>query len=54
VYKCNAKMILVETIPEIGGGEIMESSREGEFKHDIVEILYVRTFVNTTMYPHPV
>jgi hypothetical protein len=32
-------MIPVETVPRIRGGRMKESSREGEFKHDIFDIL---------------
>jgi hypothetical protein len=35
----NAKMIPVETIIGIRGGEIKDSSREGEFKYDIFDTL---------------
>jgi hypothetical protein len=45
------KMILIETIPGMRG-VIKENSGGGEFKYDIFDIL-LRTFVNTTMYPHP-
>jgi hypothetical protein len=31
----NAKMVPVETIPGIGGGEIQESNGGGEFNYDI-------------------
>jgi hypothetical protein len=34
----NAKMILVETIPGIGG-ELKESSGRSEFKYDIFDML---------------
>jgi hypothetical protein len=33
----NSKMIPVETIPGMGGGEIKESSGGGEFKYDIFD-----------------
>jgi hypothetical protein len=35
----NAEMIPVETVPEIGGGVMKESSRRGEFKYDIFDTL---------------
>jgi hypothetical protein len=35
----NAKIIPVETVPGIGGGEIKESCRGGEFKYDVFDIL---------------
>jgi hypothetical protein len=35
----NAKMMLDKIIPEMGGEEIKESSREGEFKFDIFDTL---------------
>jgi hypothetical protein len=43
----NGKIISVETISGMGGGEIKENSGGGEFKYDIFDI---RTFVNATMY----
>jgi hypothetical protein len=33
----NSKIIPVETIPGMGGGEIKESSGGGEFKYDIFD-----------------
>jgi hypothetical protein len=35
----NAKMVPVETVPGIGGGEVKESSGVGEFKYDISDTL---------------
>jgi hypothetical protein len=35
----NGKMIPVETIPGIGGGEIKEHDAGGKFKHDVFDIL---------------
>jgi hypothetical protein len=35
----NTKMIPVETVPGIGGGERKDSSGGGEFKYDIFDIL---------------
>jgi hypothetical protein len=35
----NAKMIFVETVLEIMGGEMKESSGGGEFKYDIFDTL---------------
>jgi hypothetical protein len=43
----NIKMIPVETVPGMGVREIKENGGSGEFKYNI------RTFVNSTMYPHP-
>jgi hypothetical protein len=42
-------MIPVETIPGMGGG-IKENDGLGKFMYDVFDI---RTFVNSTMYPHP-
>jgi hypothetical protein len=44
----NAKMILVETVPERGEGEIKENSGGGEFKCGIVKNL-----CKCYNYPHP-
>jgi hypothetical protein len=35
----NARMIPVETVPGIGGGEMKESSGGGEFKCDVFNTL---------------
>jgi hypothetical protein len=35
----NAKMVIVETIPGMGGGGIKESCGGGEFKYDKFDIL---------------
>jgi hypothetical protein len=48
----NGKMIPVETISGIEGGEIKENGGGGESKYDIFYII-VRTFINAAMYPHP-
>jgi hypothetical protein len=37
LLKC--KNNTVETVPGIGGGEVKESGRGGEFKHDIFDTL---------------
>jgi hypothetical protein len=42
-------MIPVETIPGMGRGEIKQNGGGGEFKYDI----FVRSFINATMFPHP-
>jgi hypothetical protein len=34
-----AKLIPVETVPGVGGGEMQESSGGGEFKYDIFDTL---------------
>jgi hypothetical protein len=46
----NGKVILIETIPGMGGGGIKEKGGGSEFKYDIFDI---RTFINATMYSHP-
>jgi uncharacterized protein with ACT and thioredoxin-like domain len=35
----NGKMISVETIPGMGGEELKEIGRGGEFKYDIFDVL---------------
>jgi hypothetical protein len=35
----SAKMVPVETVPGIGGEEMKESSRGGEFKYDVFDTL---------------
>jgi hypothetical protein len=35
----NAKMISIETVPRIRGEGMKESSKGGEFKYDIIDIL---------------
>jgi hypothetical protein len=37
----NGKMISVETIPGMGGGEMKENGGGGEFKYDIFDLLYM-------------
>jgi hypothetical protein len=44
------KMVSVETIPRMGGDGIKDNGRGSELKYNI----FVRTFVNATMYPYPV
>jgi hypothetical protein len=41
----------LRVVPGIGGRGMKESSKEGEFRYDIFDI--VITFANTPMYPHP-
>jgi hypothetical protein len=45
----NGKMILVKTIPGIGGGRKKENNGGSEFKYDIFDI---RTFTTAIMYTH--
>jgi hypothetical protein len=48
----NGKMVPFETIPGIGRGE-----NKGEWWNGWIQVWYIwdmiRTFLNTTMYPHP-
>jgi hypothetical protein len=41
--KVNAKMTPVEAVPGIRQGGMKESSEQGEFKYDVVDI-FLRTF----------
>jgi hypothetical protein len=41
----NGKMITVETIPGMKGGEGVNSN--------MIHLIFARTFVNATMYPYP-
>jgi hypothetical protein len=49
----NIKIIPVETFPGMGGEGIKERGGEGKFNYDIFDTI-LRTFLNATMYPHPV
>jgi hypothetical protein len=48
----NAKMIPVETIPEMRGGKDKGEWWRDEFKYDIFQNI-VRTSVNSTIYSYP-
>jgi hypothetical protein len=45
-------MIPAERVPEIGGGEVKESSGGGDSSR--IYLYIVRTFVNATIYPLPI
>jgi hypothetical protein len=47
----NAKMIPVETVPGIRGGEMGERSEEGN--SSVIYLIHYKNLVYSTMYPYP-
>jgi hypothetical protein len=52
VCKCNAKVIFVETVPGIGGGEIMQSS--GGVSSHMLNLIHCKNFCKCHNVPPPI